>query len=50
MVVNMSEKNLKEIDEYLDRFAIKNHITKEQALDYVMIKLSEKFKKEEVNG
>ena len=41
----MSER-LREVKEYIERFAEKEHITPEQALDYVMVKLFEQYKKE----
>ncbi|SET05560.1 hypothetical protein SAMN02910413_1669 [Pseudobutyrivibrio sp. C4] len=42
----MSER-LREIEEYLDRFATKHHITREEALNYVMVKLFEEYKKDQ---
>lgn len=44
----MSER-LREVREYIERFAEKEHITPEQALDYVMVKLFEQYKKENPN-
>ena len=42
----MSER-LREVREYIERFAEKEHITPEQALDYVMVKLFEQYKKDQ---
>lgn len=44
----MSER-YREIKEYIERFAEKEHITPEEALDYVMAKLFEQHKKENPN-
>ena len=39
----MSEE-YREIKEYIERFATKEHITPEQALDYVMVNLFKEYK------
>lgn len=44
----MSEE-YREIAEYVERFAKKEHITTEQALDYVMVNLFKEYKEKE-NG
>jgi len=44
----MSEE-YREIKEYIERFATKEHITPEQALDYVMVNLFKDYKEKE-NG
>lgn len=43
MVVKMSSE-YREIAEYIQRFAEKEHITVEQALDYVMVRLFKEYK------
>lgn len=44
----MSEE-YREIKEYIEQFATKEHITPEQALDYVMVNLFKEYKEKE-NG
>lgn len=46
MVVKVSDRT-REIAEYIELFAKKHHITPEEALDYVMVKIFKEYREKE---
>lgn len=49
VVVKVSDRT-REIAEYIELFAKKHHMTPEEALDYVMVKIFKEYREHEDNG